>query len=234
MEYKTLTRAKTVKVLGITAHVLKGWESEFEAFLNIPRDENNTRIYSEKTIKTLQTIKEMKEKHVDKETIEKILQMQLMNREKEERMEKELGYSYQMRESLNKMETFIESEKVKNLLNIENRFFQLEKNVVGQVQEMFRGELEAAATAQVRFQKAEFEEIGDKLCDLVDTSEKERAYYQAEINYEREIAKQQIAQREEKFIAFVKDQARKKEEKEMKKESKWGLNLFKQFIGVAK
>jgi len=229
--------------LGTAASVIKKWEEEFALFLEVPRNEKNARTYTNADIETLKKIKNMKEKNVDNKTIHKLLTLQGLEHKlntstnSENVSGKIHQYSSELTAdmigSLNKLLAFAESEEVKDLLSIESKLSEIEKNIVQQVKTAIHEEVAAASEAQVEINAIEFGNLSERLTDIKETTVIERELLQNEIAEERNLLQRSIEEREIEFISLVQEKFRKEEE-ELKKDNKWNLSFLKQFIGFAK
>lgn len=228
-----LRSSKVASVLGESVYMVKSWESEFPEFLNIHRDSKNSRKYSPENIETLRKIKAMKNNGFDTVTITQLLQAQngkQVNDHKNSSPTTET--SEELTASLEKLVTFIESDEVKNLLKVETLINKLEDDLVEKIEGSFQSQLASSTQTHVKMNQAEFASIKEKIVSLSVASQHERELYQDEIKQERELAKRHIANREQKFLAFVKEHQRKQEPQQT--EPKSGLGLLKQFMGFAR
>ena len=233
MNTNTMMISRVASMLNVSRHTLKLWEEQFAPFLTIPRDENNARTYTIGDIEVLQLIKNMKESRAGEDVITNTLEL----REKEtvtdvdtpvqEKSEDEED----IRSSLSKIVSFVESDEVKQLLKIDDTVKRLEKDIVHQVHEIVHEEIATASDAHATINQMELSTIGKKLDHLADTSVDEREFYQYEITKERKIAEDHMSAREERLMAVVQDRFR---EESRSPDPKWGVTKIKNIFGFAK
>ncbi|MGA9289330.1 MAG: MerR family transcriptional regulator [Anaerobacillus sp.] len=234
MNTNTMMISRVASMLNVSRHTLKLWEEQFAPFLTIPRDENNARTYTIGDIEVLQLIKNMKESRAGEDVITNTLEMranesltvaEIPVQEKSEDEEEDI------RSSLSKIVSFVESDEVKQLLKIDDTVKRLEKDIVHQVHEIVHEEIATASDAHATINQIELGAIGKKLDHLADISVDEREFYQYEITKERKIAEEHMSAREERLMAVVQDRFR---EESRTPDPKWGVTKIKNIFGFAK
>ncbi len=233
MNTNTMMISRVASMLNVSRHTLKLWEEQFAPFLTIPRDENNARTYTIGDIEVLQLIKNMKESRAGEDVITNTLEL----REKETVIDVDTPVQEKsedeedIRSSLSKIVSFVESDEVKQLLKIDDTVKRLEKDIVHQVHEIVHEEIATASDAHATINQMELSTIGKKLDHLADTSVDEREFYQYEITKERKIAEDHMSAREERLMAVVQDRFR---EESRSPDPKWGVTKIKNIFGFAK
>ncbi|MFC0269920.1 helix-turn-helix domain-containing protein [Metabacillus herbersteinensis] len=225
-----LHSSKVASLLGESTYMIKSWESEFPEFLSIQRDSKNSRKYSPENIETLRKIKAMKNNGFDTVTITQLLHSQSGNQVIPR--SPNIETSEELKASLEKLVSFIESDEVKNLLKVDTRLTKLEDDLVEKIEGSFQSHIASSTQTHIKINQAEFASIKEKISSLSIVSHQERELYQDEIKQERELAKKHIDSREQRFLAFVKEHQRKQGEQPI--EPKSGIGLLKQFMGFAR
>ncbi len=255
----------------VTKHTLKQWENQFSAFLEIPRDENNSRTYTDRDLEILYLITNMKASNTDDDAISLALEQHIIElqeqkaidefnqaaelkrqeieREKElqaqveevEKVEESVVYSTyedqeEIKESLSKIVSFVESEEVKQLLKMDKTVKKMEKDIVHQIHEIVHEEIATASDAHASMNQLELNAIGKKIDDLTDVSAEERAFYQEEVEKERKVAAAHMSEREERLMAIVQNRFRNEETQVKRNEadSKWGVGKIKHILGFVR
>jgi DNA-binding transcriptional MerR regulator len=236
---KYVTISKAASLIGEKTYLLKEWENEFPEFLSIKRDEkSNTRLLTSQNIETLRKIKSFKDSNMDVQTIKQLLQNQTVERTnvKTAIVENEVK---DIKESLSKITAFIESSDVQKMLKIDARLKEIEQNVVFSVSH----QINETAKLQTEVARIEFADVQEMISNLSVHSEAEREMYKEEIETERKVLKREIHRerefikrqtddREERFLAFVKQHQDRQER--IKLEQRSGFSFIKQMIGFAK
>jgi DNA-binding transcriptional MerR regulator len=271
---KTLNISKVASLLGESSYILKMWELEFSAYLEIERDHKNARVYSPENIEVLRKIKHLKDSQLDHETI---IQMLNMNGKSEAAAAKadtdiELSAKKNIKVALEEIFNLIEEKGKQDISILELKMDQLELTLIDEMKRTVKQELDVHSKtqlsaakgqfsalhnkineqskvqlsaakgqfsalhkklneqsyAQLSASEGQFSALHDKLDVIHETSSNERDMYQEEIRYERELAKKHIEIREQKFLAFVQQHQKSRDER------KYGLSMLKQFIGFAK
>jgi len=225
----TMMISRVASMLNVSRHTLKLWEEQFAPFLTIPRDENNARTYTIGDIEVLQLIKNMKESHAADEVI--INTLELQGKEAEKTPPSEPIEQVDIQTSLSKIVSFVESEEVKKLLSMDETVKRLEKDIVHQVHEIVHEEIATASDAHASINQMELNAIGKKIDHLADVSVDEREFYQFEVTKERQIADEQMSEREERLMAVVQDRFR---DESRAHDPKWGVTKIKNIFGFAK
>lgn len=222
---KYITISKAASLVGEKVFILKQWEEEFSDFITIKRDEKNARLFTAENIEFFKKVKAFKEGNMDTQTIKQLLQNQ---KSTVPSSVNEASDVTELQETLLKITSFIESQEVQNMLKLDERLDQLEKNVVTSVSE----KITETAKLQTEVARFEFSDVQDMITSLAVTAEAERASYKEEIEVEREIAQKKTDEREERFLTFVKEHQYRSER--MKQEQKSGLGFLKQILSFAR
>lgn len=274
---KTLNISKVASLLGESSYILKMWELEFSAFLEIERDHKNARVYSPENIEMLRKIKHLKDSQLDHETI---VQMLNMNGKSEAAASKadpdiDLSAKKNIKVALEEIFNLIEEKGKQDISILELKMDQLELTLIDEMKRTVKQELNAHSKTQLNTAKGQFtalqnrineqskiqlsavkgqfsslhnkineqsnaersaaegqfRALHDKLDVIHETSSSERDMYQEEIRYERELAKKHIEIREQKFLAFVQQHQKTRDDRA---DRKYGLSMLKQFMGFAK
>lgn len=235
MKEMKLTISRAARLLGVTTHILKKWETEFSSFLTVIRDEDNARVYTEESMDFLLLIKEMKEQGLDDAIIhQELKQLKEDLQKQDERINLEdIPEVYNVSATLEKIEKYLADKEKEEWAQLESRFKHLEKSLVEQIQEVISSKAETAASSQSVANQVGFSDIREKVDNLVESSSQEQATLQEEIRQEREVVQKNIEKREERFIAFVQQHHRRKEKK-VKEQQKSRLGILKNFIEFAK
>lgn len=220
-----VTISKAASIVGEKVYIIKKWEEEFSEFVSIKRDERNARLVTAENIEMLRKIKKLKDNNMDTDTINQILQNQQRPNILKSTINEESVTD--IKESLAKITAFIESTDVQELLKFDARLNQLESNVVQTITK----KVADTAKLQTEVARIEFSDVQEMIGTLSSTSEIERAMYKEEIREERELVQKQTDDREERFLAFIKQHQDRQER--MKQGQKSGLSFIKQFIGIA-
>lgn len=223
---KYVTISKAASLVGEKAFILKQWEEEYADFISIKRDEKSARLLTAENIEMLQKIKTLKESNMDTQTIKQVLRNQTNT--SVTNSEANSSDLTELKETLSKLTTFIESPEVQNMLKIDDRLDKLEKNVVSSVSE----KITETAKLQTEVARFEFSDVQDMITSLAVTAEAERSSYKEEIQVEREIAQKKTDEREERFLAFVKEHQYRSER--VKQEQRSGLGFLKQILSFAR
>jgi DNA-binding transcriptional MerR regulator len=224
---KYITISKAATLVGEKAFILKNWEEEFSEFIKIERDENNTRQLTAENIELLRKIKSFKDSHMDVQTIKQLLQNQNGTESKMKSHVDEEAVT-DIKESLSKITSFIESMEVQDVLKLNDRLKQLEENVIHSVNQ----QIAETSKLQTEVARIEFSDVQEMITALSDTSEIERELYKEEVRRERELVLKQTDEREERFLAFIKQHQNRQER--IKHEQRSGLAMIKQIMGFAK
>lgn len=239
MAIKYVTISKAASLIGEKVYLLKQWEEEFSEFLTIKRDEKNTRLLSSENIEILRKIKGFKDSHMDTQSIKQLLQNQtIVKTDIQPSVDEEAVND--IKESLSKITAFIESTEVQKMLNLDQRLKEMEQNVVFSVSH----QINETAKLQTEVARIEFADVQEMITDLSMNSEAEREMYKEEIETERSALKREIHRerefiqrqsddREERFLAFVR-QHQDRQERMRRMEQRSGFSFIKQFIGFAK
>ncbi|HZH62191.1 MAG TPA: MerR family transcriptional regulator [Metabacillus sp.] len=223
MAAKYVTISKAASLIGEKAFVLKQWEVDFCDLITIERDEKNVRLFTGENIEFFQKIKAYKDRNLDNETIKQLLQQQSApdhagpNRQD----------VAELKETLLKITSLIESNQIQSLSQMDKRLDRLEKNVVSSVSEKI-GE---TAKLQTEIARIEFSDLQDMITSLEVTAEAERESFKEEVQHERELAQRKTDEREERFLAFVREHQNKQEKM---KQEKSGLGILKQILSFAR
>ncbi|MCA0985664.1 MerR family transcriptional regulator [Guptibacillus algicola] len=258
----------------VTKHTLKQWENQFAEFLEIPRDENNSRTYTDRDLEILYLITNMKASNTDDEAISLALEQHLIELEEQKaidemeelesdeaveedefeeeelqpdiepeiKAEEPIVYTTyedqsEIKESLSKIVSFVESEEVKQLLKMDKTVKRMEKDIVHQIHEIVHEEIATASDAHASMNQLELNAIGKKIDDLTDASVDEREYYQQEVEKERKVAEAHMSEREERLMAIVQNRFRSEEspvKRNEQTESKWGVGKIKHMLGFVR
>lgn len=259
----------------VTKHTLKQWENHFSEFLEIPRDENNSRTYTDRDLEILYLITNMKASNTDDEAISLALEQHLIELEEqkaideiqlkaeeaveeaeyeEDEIEAEIISEPEIRaeepivhttyedqseikESLSKIVSFVESEEVKQLLKMDKTVKRMEKDIVHQIHEIVHEEIATASDAHASMNQLELNAIGKKIDDLTDASVDEREFYQQEVEKERKVAEAHMSEREERLMAIVQNRFRSEEspvKRNEQNDSKWGVGKIKHMLGFVR
>lgn len=263
----------------VTRHTLKQWEAQFSPFLEIPRDENNARTYTDRDLEILYLITNMKASNTDDDAIALALEQHLIEEEQkaieelelqkqqevleeepievveeveveveqeiiEEVYEEEsamqatnLDDQDEIKESLSKIVSFVESEEVKQLLSMDKTVKKMEKDIVHQIHEIVHEEIATASDAHTTMNQLELNAIGKKIDDLADVSADEREFYQHEVEKERNVAAKHMSDREERLMTIVQNRFRNEEtavKRNEEPESKWSMGRIKNILGFVR
>ncbi|KKI92988.1 hypothetical protein WQ54_05610 [Bacillus sp. SA1-12] len=227
MATKYVTISKAASLIGEKAYLLKNWEEEFPEFLSFKRDDKNTRLLTADNIEMLRKIKSFKESNLDTQTIKQLLQNQNGSPVQTTAQLEEQDVS-DLKESLTKITSFIESSELQEIFKLDERLKQLEQNVVQSV----NNQIAKTAKLQTEIARIEFSDVQEMISSLSDVSESERELYKEEIRRERELVQKQTDEREERFLAFLKQHQDRQER--IKHEQRSGLAVIKQIMGFAK
>ncbi|APH04421.1 MerR family transcriptional regulator [Bacillus weihaiensis] len=227
MAAKYVTISKAAALIGEKSFILKNWEEEFSEFITVNRDEKNSRLLTTDNIEFFRKIKSFKESNLDNETIKQLLRNQVAGMKAQD-SNMQTSELEELKSSLSRITSFIDSREVQEILKLNEKLNQLEKNVVHSVHQ----KISDTAKLQTEVARFEFSDVQDMISSLAEKAENERALYKEEVHKEREIAQKQTDAREERFLAFVKDHQQRQEK--LKQEQKFGLNFLKQKIGFAK
>ncbi|WP_171016963.1 MerR family transcriptional regulator [Pseudalkalibacillus caeni] len=254
MSRDKITISRASSITRVSPHLLKTWEKQFSAFFEIPRDRNNSRNYTKADIETVKKIKEMKENKVEDEMIIKLLELQMnppasnpveikpeliesLITDEDIEIPEDTGErtsvdsSEEIVSSLSKMVSFIESKEVKELLKVDTKLKDLEKNIVHQLHEIVHEEIATASDAHTSMNHMELSSISEKVERLANVSTEERISYRTEAEQQRKLIEEKIALREERFIALVQERFRKEVEEPKHKP---GMGFLKNILGFAK
>lgn len=222
---KYVTISKAASLVGESNFVLKQWVEDFSDLTTVKRDEKNVRIFSVENIEFFKKIKAYKERNMDTQTIKQLLQNH------SDGISNNNGLNNQdvaeLKATLSKITSFIESKEVQSMIHMDERLDKLEKNVVSSVTD----KITETAKLQTEVARIEFSDLQDMLTSLEVTAEAERESYKEEVQYEREIAQKKTDEREERFLAFVKEHQYKQERM---KQEKTGVGLIKQILSFAR
>ncbi|WP_347549923.1 MerR family transcriptional regulator [Pseudalkalibacillus hwajinpoensis] len=234
MTNSTMMISRVASMLNVSRHTLKLWEEQFAPFLTIPRDENNARTYTVGDIEVLQLIKNLKESRAGDDVITSALELHIRETPdfREPAIPQKREGEEDIRLSLSKIVSFVESDEVKQLLKIDDTVKRLEKDIVHQVHEIVHEEIATASDAHATINQMELNNIGKKIDALADVSVDERELYQYEITKERKISEDHMSAREERLMAIVQDRFR--EESAKIQDPKWGVSKIKNIFGFAK
>jgi len=220
---KYVTISKAASLIGEKAFVLKQWEEDFCDLITIKRDEKNVRLFTGENIEFFQKIKAYKERNLDNETIRQLLQQQSATAR--------TGLNSQdvteLKETLSKITSLIESNQIKSMSQMDERLDRLEKTVVSTVSE----KISETAKLQTEIARYEFSDLQDMITSLEVTAEAERESFKEEVLHERELAQRKTDEREERFLAFVREHQNKQERM---KQEKSGLGILKQILSFAR
>gem|GEM_PF-3762930 len=223
MAAKYVTISKAASLIGEKAFVLKQWEEDFCDLITIKRDEKNVRLFTGENIEFFQKIKAYKERNLDNETIRQLLQQQSATAR--------TGLNSQdvteLKETLSKITSLIESNQIKSMSQMDERLDRLEKTVVSTVSE----KISETAKLQTEIARYEFSDLQDMITSLEVTAEAERESFKEEVLHERELAQRKTDEREERFLAFVREHQNKQERM---KQEKSGLGILKQILSFAR
>lgn len=228
MAAKHVTISKAASLVGEKVFILKNWEEEFSEFINIKRDEKNARLLTPENIEMLRKIKSFKDSNMDTQTIKQLLSNQQSTIADEVNTSVNSDVVEEMKESLTKITKFIDSKEVQEILQLNEKLNQLEKNVVQSVNH----KITETAKLQTEVARFEFSDVQDMISSLEETSHLERELYKEEIQNERDLAEKHTDAREERFLAFVKEHQVRQER--IKHDQKFGLGFIKQIMGFAK
>ncbi len=257
----------------VTKHTLKQWENQFSSFLEIPRDENNSRTYTDRDLEILYLITNMKASNTDDEAISLALEQHLIELEEQKaidemelkndeaveeaefeeeefeiiqeveiKAEEAIVYPAsenqdEIKESLSKIVSFVESDEVKQLLKMDKTVKRMEKDIVHQIHEIVHEEIATASDAHASMNQLELNAIGKKIDDLTDASVDEREFYQQEVEKERKVAETHMSAREERLMAIVQNRFRGEESTvkgNEQNESKWSVGKIKHMLGFVR
>lgn len=224
---KYVTISKAASLVGEKAYLLKKWEEEFSEFIAFKRDEKNTRLLTAENIEILRKIKSFKDSNLDTQTIKQLLQNQSGSASITKSQVEEEAVT-DIKESLSKITTFIQSTEVQEVLKINARLKELEQNVVWSVNQ----QITHTAMQQTEVARIGFSDVQEMILNLSDNSETEREMYKEEIQREREIVQKQTDDREERFLAFIKQHQNRQEQ--IKHDQRSGFAVIKQIMGFAK
>jgi DNA-binding transcriptional MerR regulator len=224
---KYVTISKAASLVGEKAYLLKKWEEEFSEFIAFKRDEKNTRLLTAENIEILRKIKSFKDSNLDIQTIKQLLQNQSGSASITKSQVDEEAVT-DIKESLSKITTFIQSTEVQEVLKINARLKELEQNVVWSVNQ----QITHTAMQQTEVARIGFSDVQEMILNLSDNSETEREMYKEEIQREREIVQKQTDDREERFLAFIKQHQNRQEQ--IKHDQRSGFAVIKQMMGFAK
>lgn len=224
---KYVTISKAASLVGEKAYLLKKWEEEFSEFIAFERDEKNTRLLTAENIEILRKIKSFKDSNLDTQTIKQLLQNQSGSASITKSQVDEEAVT-DIKESLSKITTFIQSTEVQEVLKINARLKELEQNVVWSVNQ----QITHTAMQQTEVARIGFSDVQEMILNLSDNSETEREMYKEEIQREREIVQKQTDNREERFLAFIKQHQNRQEQ--IKHDQRSGFAVIKQIMGFAK
>ncbi|MGM0874186.1 MAG: MerR family transcriptional regulator [Bacillota bacterium] len=227
MATKYVTISKAASLVGEKAYLLKKWEEEFSEFITFDRDEKNTRLLTAENIEILRKIKSFKDNNLDTQTIKQLLQNQSGSASITKSQVDEEAVT-DIKESLSKITTFIQSTEVQEVLKINARLKELEQNVVWSVNQ----QITHTAMQQTEVARIGFSDVQEMILNLSDNSETEREMYKEEIQREREIVQKQTDDREERFLAFIKQHQNRQEQ--IKHDQRSGFAFIKQMMGFAK
>lgn len=220
---KYVTISKAASLIGEKAFVLKQWEEDFCDLITIKRDEKNVRLFTGENIEFFQKIKAYKERNLDNETIRQLLQQQSATAR--------TGLNSQdvteLKETLSRITSLIESNQIKSMSQMDERLDRLEKTVVSTVSE----KISETAKLQTEIARYEFSDLQDMITSLEVTAEAERESFKEEVQHERELAQHKTDEREERFLAFVREHQNKQERM---KQEKSGLGILKQILSFAR
>ncbi|MBM7604621.1 DNA-binding transcriptional MerR regulator [Metabacillus crassostreae] len=227
MAAKYVTISKAASLVGEKVFILKNWEEEFSEFIDIKRDDKNARLLTPENIEMLRKIKSFKDSNMDTQTIKQLLSNQQTVAD-EANPSVSSDVVEEMKESLTKITNFIDSKEVQEILQLNEKLNQLEKNVVHSVNH----KITETAKLQTEVARFEFSDVQDMISSLEETSHLERELYKEEIQTERDLAQKHTDAREERFLAFVKEHQVRQER--IKHEQRFGLGFIKQIMGFAK
>ena len=222
---KYITISKAASIIGERVFVLKQWEEDFCDLITLKRDGRNVRLFTGENIEFFQKIKAYKERNLDNETIKQLLRQQPVGSTVQEGLNNE--DVTELKQTLSKITSFIESKQVQSLLQMDDRLNLLEKNVVSSVSE----KISETAKLQTEVARIEFSDLHDMITSLEVTAEAERESFKEEVQQEREIAQRKTDEREERFLAFVREHQYKQEKM---KQDKSGLGFLKQILSFAR
>lgn len=222
---KYVTISKAASLVGESNFVLKQWVEDFSDLTTVKRDEKNVRIFSVENIEFFKKIKAYKERNMDTQTIKQLLQNHSDGTSNNNGLNNQ--DVAELKATLSKITSFIESKEVQSIIHMDERLDNLEKNVVSSVTD----KITETAKLQTEVARIEFSDLQDMLTSLEVTAEAERESYKEEVQYEREIAQKKTDEREERFLAFVKEHQYKQERM---KQEKTGVGLIKQILSFAR
>ncbi|WP_243290942.1 helix-turn-helix domain-containing protein [Bacillus sp. FJAT-47783] len=233
MKEMKLTISRAARLLGVTTHVLKKWETEFPSFLTVKRDEDNARVYTEESMDFLLLIKELKDQGLDDGIIHQELKQfkEDLLKQEEHIDPEETPEVCNVSATLEKIEKYLADKEKEEWEQLESRFKHLEKSLVEQIQEVISGKVEVAPSSKPVIDQKGYSDISDKEDDLVESTFQEQDL-QEEMEQEREMIRKNIEKREERFVAFVQRHHRRKEKKMNGQKSR--LGFLKNFIEFAK
>ncbi|WP_226526497.1 MerR family transcriptional regulator [Metabacillus niabensis] len=222
---KYITISKAAALIGEKVFVLKQWEDDFCELITIKRDERNMRLFTGENIEFFQKIKAYKDRNLDNKTIKQLLQQQSVSSP----IQESLGQAEvaELKATLSKITSFIESKQVQTVFQMEDRLDSLEKNVISSVSE----KISETAKLQTEVARIEFSDLQDMITSLEVTAEADRESFKEEVHQEREIAQRKTDEREERFLAFVREHQYKQEKM---KQDKSGLGFLKQILSFAR
>ncbi len=222
---KYVTISKAASLVGESNFVLKQWVEDFSDLTTVKRDEKNVRIFSAENIEFFKKIKAYKERNMDTQTIKQLLQNHSDGTSNNNGLNNQ--DVAELKATLSKITSFIESKEVQSMIHMDELLDKLEKNVVSSVTD----KITETAKLQTEVARIEFSDLQDMLTSLEVTAEAERESYKEEVQYEREIAQKKTDEREERFLAFVKEHQYKQERM---KQEKTGVGLIKQILSFAR
>ncbi|PMC39591.1 hypothetical protein CJ195_06650 [Bacillus sp. UMB0899] len=202
---KYVTISKAASLIGEKAFVLKQWEEDFCDLITLKRDERNVRLFTGENIELFQKIKAYKERNLDNETIKQLLQQQPVGSSPQTGLiDADIA---ELKETLSKITSFIESRQVQSMIQMDERLDLLERSVISSVSE----KISETAKLQTEVARIEFSDLQDMITSLEVTAEAERETFKEEVQQEREIAQRKTDEREERFLAFVREHQYKQE-----------------------
>ncbi|WP_175639765.1 MerR family transcriptional regulator [Metabacillus schmidteae] len=205
MAAKYVTISKAASLIGEKAFVLKQWEEDFCDLITLKRDERNVRLFTGENIELFQKIKAYKERNLDNETIKQLLQQQPVGSSPQTGLiDADIA---ELKETLSKITSFIESRQVQSMIQMDERLDLLERSVISSVSE----KISETAKLQTEVARIEFSDLQDMITSLEVTAEAERETFKEEVQQEREIAQRKTDEREERFLAFVREHQYKQE-----------------------
>ncbi len=222
---KYVTISKAASLIGEKVFVLKQWEKDFCELITLKRDERNVRLITGENIEFFQKIKAYKERNLDNETIKQLLQQQSVSSSPQAGLNN--TDIQELKETLSKITSFIESKQVQSMIQMDERLDLLEKSVITSVSE----KISETAKLQTEVARIEFSDLQDMITNLEVTAEEERESFKEEVQLEREIAQRKTDEREERFLAFVREYQYKQEKI---KQDKTGVGLLKQILSFAR